>query len=324
VYTDKDCNKPYGEERKPAAKQPAAKQDASDKAKALREALRRKLREAAERERRANQPSERSGEATAQPSPAQPQERASAAEPPRRPDTDPFVICDRPDKDGVQACYEVPPKGLSCVKHIVKNDDIVWSDRQPTCESTRALEARNRNAVANKPPPPNFGEGDRQKESALSALSGKCRAQLNALLEGANRKDGERAYMAYGALRAECDSALKQLARAAATKLPERRLSTRARSALDQAMGKNPEQVIGGIAAERKPAEAPYDMSEVLAFGGQMLNQLAGLPGIYVPPTRPAQAAPTRPRTTTYGQGAPTNLPKAPRQGPSDITGLGK
>jgi hypothetical protein len=184
------------------------------------------------------------------------------------------------------------------------------------------LEERNASFLRQKSPPQEFGDADRERASAVSALSAKCRAQLNALLEGANQSDGEKAYMAYGALRAECEAAIKQLARAASAELPERRLSTRARSALDQAMGKNPDQIIADLAQNRK-GEAPYDTGEIIEFGLRLADVLGGIPGVYSS-SGGRTATPTNNRGTTYGQGSPTNLPRQSRQPPSDITGTGR
>jgi hypothetical protein len=115
---------------------------------------------------------------------------------------------------------------------------------------------------------------------------------------------------------------MKKLARTAYADLPERRLSKRARSALDQAMGKSPDQVIAGIAEERRAPEAAYDTGEIIEFGLKLIGMLEGVAGIYAPPARPAQLPPPAKAKATYGQGSPTK--PAPHQKPSDITGTGK
>ncbi len=63
-------------------------------------------------------------------------------------------------------------------------------------------------------------------------------------------------------------------------------------------------------------------MDEIISAGLQLTDVLSGIAGIYASRNirsapAPAAAAPTK----SYGQGAPTQPYKAPRNRPSDITG---
>ncbi len=153
-----------------------------------------------------------------------------------------FVTCDSPDRKGMQTCYTAPRRGLSCTKLLFKGGDRMWTDEQSVCESTPVLERRNGYFARLKSPPPDFGEGDRKRAEAVSALTPQCKARLNALLENAEKGDREKAYGAYAALRAECEAAFRKLAREADVRLPERQLSDRARGALERAMSSGSQQ----------------------------------------------------------------------------------
>lgn len=234
-----------------------------------------------------------------------------------------FVTCDALDRKGIQTCYTAPRRGYSCTKMLFKGGDRVWTDQQPVCESTAVLEQRNRYFAKLKSPPADFGEGDRKRTEAVAAMTPQCRARLNALLEGAEKGDKEKAYGAYAALRAECETAFRKLARESDVRLPDRQLSDRARGALERAMSRDPNALVGSV--DKRRFDAQYNIDEIISAGQQLTDVLSGIAGIYASrnirsaPSAPAASAPAK----TYGQGAPLPRP-APRSPPSDITGLGK
>ena len=83
---------------------------------------------------------------------------------------------------------------------------------------------------------PQAGSG----QQAFQQMSPQCQAQLNQLLEVPDKSDKEKAFAAYGALRAECDPQIRRAAEAAQVGLPERVLSPRASKAMEKAMSGNP------------------------------------------------------------------------------------
>lgn len=248
----------------------------------------------------------------------------AAAPPPAPPtsylpksDQNTFAYCEPPDQKRLQTCYTAPRRGYSCTKLIFKDGDQMWTDKQSTCESTFVLEERNKHFANLRSPPPQFGEGDRQRDEALAAMSPQCRRDLNALLQNIDHRQSTQTEAAYIKLRAQCEEALRRLAQNADARLPERRLNDRARSALQQAMSRQPGQIAESVGDRRY--DASYDIDEIIGLGLQLSNLLSGVAGIYALRNPPPMPATVRQPTGTYGQGAP--LKPAPRNRPSDITG---
>src|SRR5216683_2425082 len=175
--------------------------------------------------------------AAAKPTPAPQQQQAVAPPPPPAPDPNLFTTCGAADRQGVRTCYEVPPSGLACRKLLQQGGERMWSRDMATCDSTDVLQQRNAYFANLKAPSPRqeFGADAGRKQDALAKLSPQCRARLNGLLQGADSGDKEKAYTAYGGLRAQCDAEMKALASAAEVDLPERIPSSRARTAMDKA-----------------------------------------------------------------------------------------
>jgi hypothetical protein len=158
-------------------------------------------------------------------------------------------------------------------------------------------------------------------------MSPQCQAQLNRLLEGADKSDKEKAYAAYGALRAECDAQIRRAAEAAQVGLPERVLSSRASEAMRKAMSGDPGRLAEAYAD--RGYDGGYDVGEVINFGFALLGLLGGVAGVYAAiPGGGYYAAGSggnfstlNPRArSTYGQGGPTG-PVAPTNR-STITGI--
>lgn len=220
---------------------------------------------------------------------------------------------------GVLTCYQAPRRGLSCKKVHKQGGDVIWSEHQQPCESTRFLEMRNEYF--------NRLEARRNYQvrqgEAVATLSPKCRTELNALLEGAQKRDGGKAHGAYAALRAECDGAIRKLAQEASARLPERRLSARASDALARAMNKEGPSFPRGASADNggaRPQET-YDVDEVIGLGLNLLGLLGNVARTQNRAVGNVSAPTVTPAKPTYGQGAPSPRYRAPRASPSDITG---
>ena len=224
------------------------------------------------------------------------------------------MTCGDADRQGIKICYEVPRRGYGCRKTLQQGGDV-WSQDQATCDSTAVLELRNKYFAKLKAPLRQFGDGDRRREAALAALSPQCRKQLQSLLQGAETGDREKAYSAYRSLRADCDAEIHRLAAEAYARLPECKLSSRSRGAL--------ERVVGAI-AEGRTYDASYDMDEVIGFGVALITQLDGIGGIYSGVTsrqmRPSYSlgSSKTPAAATTGK-SQLGLPSAPTGG--GITG---
>jgi hypothetical protein len=260
--------------------------------------------------------------AAAKPAPApQPQQAVAPPPPAAAPDPNLFTTCGAADRQGVRTCYEVPPSGLACRKLLQQGGDRVWSQDMATCDSTDVLQQRNAYFANLKAPAPRqeFGADANRKQEALAKLSPQCRARLNSLLQGADSGDKEKAYTAYGGLRAQCDAEMKALASAAEVDLPERILSSRARTAMDKAMSGDPDRMAKATAD--RGYDAPYDMGEVIDFGLSLINLLSGFAGVYaaMPGGAAASYSGGNFHRRVYGQGAPST--PAPRYAPSTITG---
>ncbi len=262
--------------------------------------------------------------AAAKPTPAPQQQQAVALPPPPAPDPNLFTTCGAADRQGVRTCYEVPPSGLACRKLLQQGGERMWSQDMATCDSTDVLKQRNAYFANLKAPAPRqeFGADAGRKQDALARLSPQCRARLNGLLQGADSGDKEKAYTAYGGLRAQCDAEMKALASAAEVDLPERIPSSRARTAMDKAMSGDPDRMAQATAD--RGYDAPYDMGEVIDFGLSLINLLSGFAGVYAPMPGGAAASYSGGNfhRRVYGQGAPYT--PAPRYEPSTITGTKK
>lgn len=249
---------------------------------------------------------------------------ATTTEAPRKaPNPHAFQHCEpEVHRHNVIVCYELPRKSNSCTKQLTQNGDSLWDDRQPQCERKDLFKARDayfkkldqeRRAAEGAP---QFGDGDRKRLAALSALSPKCLRQLNTLLENADNRDKDKANAAYITLLADCEAALRKLADEANARLPERRLSDRSRRALDLAMSRDPNKLAESVGDRRY--EAPYNVDEIIDFGVQLGDLLGGFAGVYA--RRNILTATVRAPANSYGQGAPPPRP-APRNRPSTITG---
>jgi len=248
----------------------------------------------------------------------------TARTPSPAPNPDVFEHCENETtRYGVKTCYQAPRMGLSCTMVHKQGGEVIWSDHQQPCKNTRILEMRNeyfnRREVAGR-----SGNGTMQSAPAAS-LSVKCKSELNALLEGARKRDGGKAHAAYAALRADCDEAIRKLARDANARLPERRLSARASGALARAMSREalPEAGAGSSRDVGNPqAQEAYNVDEVIGLGLDLLALLNGVAAAQASRSAPSPAAsPAAQPRPTYGQGAPTPAYRAPRAKPSDITG---
>jgi hypothetical protein len=172
-------------------------------------------------------------------------------------------------------------------------------------------------------PQPQAGPG----QQAFQQMSPQCQAQLNRLLEGADKSDKEKASAAYGALRAECDPQIRRAAEVAQVGLPERVLSPRASKAMEMAMSGNPGRLAEAYAD--RGYDGGFDPDAVISFGFALLGILGGVAGVYAAmPGGGYYAAggggnftTLNPRArSTYGQGGPTG-PAAPTNR-STITGI--
>ena len=165
------------------------------------------------------------------------------------------------------------------------------------------------------------------RQQAFQQMSPQCQAQLNRLLEGADRNDKEKALTAYGALRAECDPQIRRAAEAAHVGLPERVLSSRASEAMNKAMSGDPGRLAEAYGS--RGYDAGFDTGEVINFAFSLLGLLGGVAGFYAAiPSGGYYAAgggggnfsTLNPRArSTYGQGAP--IGPAPPTNRSTITG---
>ena len=209
-----------------------------------------------------------------------PAQGAPAAPPAADPNL--FTACGPADRQGIRTCYELPPAGMFCRKTLQQNGDRVWTDDQATCDSADILAQRNAYFanLRQQQPKPQFGDDDIRKAEAFGQMSAQCQAQLNKMLEGADTGDKEQAYSAYGSLRAECDAEIKRLSREADASLPERKLSSRARLAMDRAMGSDPSRLVEAV--DQRNAEAPYDIDEVIDFATSLLNLIGAFQGATV------------------------------------------
>ncbi len=60
-----------------------------------------------------------------------------------RPEWPKKVLCEPKNKSGVERCYEVGRRGLSCTLVLEQNGERMWSQKQPRCSNTFALQLRN-------------------------------------------------------------------------------------------------------------------------------------------------------------------------------------
>lgn len=153
-------------------------------------------------------------------------------------------------------------------------------------------------------------------QQVFQHMSPQCQAQLNRLLEGADKNDTEKAYSAYARLRAECDAQIRHAAEAANVGLPERILSSRAREARDKALSGDPGRL--AQAYGNRGYDAQFDVGEVINFGFALLGLFGGIAGTYAAMPGGAYyssgrsfAAPNQPARPTYIQGGsmPQGLP---------------
>jgi hypothetical protein len=179
------------------------------------------------------------------------------------------------------------------------------------------------------PPQPN-DPATARRQQAVAQLSPQCRGQLNALFQGADSGDQDKASKAYDSLRAQCDGQVRALAGTAGMVLPERIMTARSQRLMGRAMSGDVGRVPGTAEAVAQNGGS-FDTGEVLAFSLTLLNVLSGVAGVYA--AMPGGAAArygsnmgsigNRPVGRTYGQGAPAYRP-APPLHQSDITGTGR
>lgn len=256
---------------------------------------------------------------------------AAAPEAPRKtPNPHAFQHCEPGlNRHNMAVCYEFSRTGESCIRQLTQNGDSLWDERQPQCERKDLFKARDayfkkldqqRRAAEG---PPQFGDGDRRRLAALSALSPKCLRQLNTLLENADNRDKDKANAAYITLLADCEASMRKLAHEADARLPERRLSERSRRALDLAMSRDPHRVAESVADRRY--DAPYNVDEIIDFGLQLTDLLGGAAGVYARrniPTATVRAPAIKSAPTPYKSAAPPY--KGTPTSKSTITGLGE
>jgi hypothetical protein len=266
---------------------------------------------------------------TAKPTPSQPppaEDRAATPAPAPPSDPNLFATCGATDSRGIQTCYEAGPSGYGCRKLLRQGGDAVWSEDQSTCDSSAILQQRNAYfaRLRSQPaPPPQFGDEETRRQAAWERLSPPCKALANSMMQGADKGDREKALSSYGTLRAQCDSELRALADAVRSDLPERVLSSRARSAMAKAMSADPNRLAESTAD--RGYDASFDTGEVFDFALGLLNVLSGAAGMYAAMPHGAAASYSGGvfrHASSYGQGAPYH--PAPRQSPSTITGLGR
>jgi hypothetical protein len=154
---------------------------------------------------------------------------------------------------------------------------------------------------------------------ALASMSPQCKAQLNALLQGADQRDNAKAVAAYEALRANCDSGIRDLAQEANHDLPARKMENLSagyfkKCLVDPNCGPAP-RAKGGA-----PPAGSFDVGEVLDLAIAFMGIANGVIGIYAGVPGGALGSYGGPVRSTYGQGAPTQRP-APQQRGSTITG---
>lgn len=161
-------------------------------------------------------------------------------------------------------------------------------------------------------------------------LSPQCKAQLNQFLQAADQGDSAKATAAYEALRANCDSAMRQLAQAADVTLPERQMGRLSKGSFGRCLSgvdcgtapSSPEQMAAAAANAFNVDEV---MAAAFSFAGLAVG-IAGVSGMYMPMAGGQIMQSNRFSTinqrarSTYGQGGPTHV--APRTVPSDITGI--
>jgi|GEM_PF-4940348 len=125
-----------------------------------------------------------------------------------------------------------------------------------------------------------------RQATAIGQLSPQCQDQFNNLLEATNAGDRQRAANAYTALRgASCDVQMREVANVTSLGLPERRVSDRARSRMDRAMGTDPNAALSG-AANRNAQDAAggggggdFEIDQVINFGMAMLGVMSAFSG---------------------------------------------
>ena len=156
-------------------------------------------------------------------------------------------------------------------------------------------------------------------------MSAPCQAQVKKLFEGADTGDDAKAAAAYSALRtSDCDRQTRDLALAANTDLPERRMTSRGSEIMRRAMN-NDRGAIEDTIGDRKyaPNGSGYEMAEVLNFAialfGFAIDVASTANAFYVPTPSGNFSSVNRRVPSTYGQGAPAY--SAPRQNSSTITG---
>lgn len=165
------------------------------------------------------------------------------------------------------------------------------------------------------------------KQQVFHQMSPQCQALLNRLLEGADRNDTEKAYSAYGRLRAECDAQIRRAAEVANVGLPERILSARAREAMGKALSGDPGRL--AEAYGNRGYDGQFDVGEVINFGFALLGLFAGMAGTYA--AMPGGAyyssgrtytVPNQPARPTYIQSGP--MPQGLPANRSTISGSTK
>lgn len=174
------------------------------------------------------------------------------------------------------------------------------------------------NTSARRTPPPQAG--------VVDGLSPACRAQLNQFLEAADRGQSAKATTAYESLRANCDGALRQLARQADMALPERQMGALSRGYFEKCLNGGDCGTAPSTPGQTAQAAAnAFNVDEVLDFAFGLASFAVGVAGMYAPVPGGAITSSNRYSTmnqrarSTYGQGGPTYV--APRTVPSDITG---
>ncbi len=193
---------------------------------------------------------------------------------------------------------------------------------QQACDQTRASAPAEASSEPTRPAAdenqpdrlPQFGDEDRKREKIWAQLSPRCKALINRLMKGADTGDKEALLSSYGQLRAECETQLKALARAADSDLPERRLSPRASNALAKAMSSDPNKLIEAV--PDRDYDAGFDPGEVADFALGMLGNLPSMRGFYTAAPRGLAASFTGGAYRATGSGY-----RAPPTRPSTITG---
>lgn len=152
-------------------------------------------------------------------------------------------------------------------------------------------------------------------------LSPQCKAQLNQFLQAADRGESVAATAAYEALRANCDGAMRQLAQASDTTLPERQMGRLSKGYFGCTTDCGPAPSSADQTA--RAAANAFNVDEVLNFAFGVAGVAIGVAGMYAPVAGGQIMQSNRFSTinqrarSTYGQGAPLYV--APRTRPSDL-----